>query len=69
MESTWSVYQQIITIYQHPKKSKGPKLMCKVISTLCSSTMPKELDEIKQLGNILYRSQKYGLAYFNIGGV
>lgn len=67
LEVTWSVYQQIIAAYQHPKRSEGKKLMKKVISTLRSSTMPKGLEEIKQLGNTLYRRQKDVLAYFDIG--
>lgn len=67
LEVTWSVYQQIIAAYQHPKKAEGKKLMRKVISTLRSSTMPKGLEEIKQLGNTLYRRQKDVLAYFDIG--
>lgn len=67
LEVTWSVYQQIIAAYQYPKKAEGKKLMRKVISTLRSSTMPKGLEEIKQLGNTLYRRQKDVLAYFDIG--
>ncbi len=67
LEVTWSVYQQIIVAYQHPKKAEGKKLMKKVISTLRSSTMPKGLEGIKQLGNTLYRRQKDVLAYFDIG--
>lgn len=53
--------------YQHLKKAEGKKLMRTVISTLRSSTMPKGLDEINQLGNTLYRRQKDVLAYFDIG--
>ena len=34
LEVTWSVYQQIIAAYQHPKKAEANKLMRKVISTL-----------------------------------
>lgn len=67
LEVTWSVYQQIIAAYQYPKNAEGKLLMRKVISTLRSSTMPKGLEEIKQLGNTLYRRQKDVLAYFDIG--
>ncbi|AIU31509.1 transposase [Corynebacterium ulcerans] len=60
------MYQDIIAAYAHPTKTEGRKLMLKMMSSIRKG-VPEGLEELAQLGRILWRRREYILAYFDIG--
>lgn len=66
LEVTWLMYQDIIAAYTHPTKTEGRKLMLKMMSSIRKG-VPEGLEELAQLGRILWHRREYILAYFDIG--
>ena len=65
VEVTWSVYQQVRSIYHAESQSTGRKLAEKLLDTLHTCPIP----EVKRLGKTLRRRREEILAYFATGGV
>ncbi len=65
VEVTWSVYQQVRSIYHAESQSTGRKLAEKLLDTLHTCPIP----EVKRLGKTLRRWREEILAYFATGGV
>ncbi|MGP5434965.1 transposase, partial [Corynebacterium variabile] len=55
-----------IGAYGHPDRSRGKKLMTRVIHTLHKG-LPEGLEELAQLGRTLWRRRADILAYFDLG--
>jgi len=66
LQVTWAFYQDVIAAYGHPDKSRGKKLMTRVIHTLHKG-LPEGLEELAQLGRTLWRRRAGILAYFDLG--
>lgn len=66
LQVTWAFYQDVIAAYGHPDKSRGKKLMSRVIDTLRKG-LPAGLEELAQLGRTLWRRRHDILAYFDVG--
>jgi transposase len=64
VEVTWSVYQQVIRAYRHPKPRKGRKLLKHIIGSLAEG-VPEALPEVARLGRTLKRRATDILAYFD----
>ena len=67
VETTWAVYQHMITAYRAPDRVIGKQLMEKLITTL-SDGVPKALTEIITLGRTLKQRAADVLAYFDRPG-
>jgi transposase len=67
VETTWAVYQNMITAYREPDRAAGRKLMQKLISSL-SAEVPKALVEVITLGRTLKQRATDVLAYFDRPG-
>lgn len=65
VEVTWSVYQQVRSIYHAESQSTGRKLAEKLLDRLHTCPIP----EVKRLGKTLRRWREEILAYFATGGV
>jgi Transposase len=65
VEVTWSVYQQVRSIYHAESQSTGRKLAEKLLDTLHTCPIP----EVKRLGKTLRRWREEILAYSATGGV
>ncbi|MGC3906745.1 ISL3 family transposase, partial [Corynebacterium variabile] len=66
LQVTWEFYQDLIGAYGHPDKSRGKKLMSRVIDALHKG-LPAGLEELAQLGRTLWRRRADILAYFDLG--
>ncbi len=66
LQVTWEFYQDLIGAYGHPDRSRGKKLMTRVIHTLHKG-LPEGLEELAQLGRTLWRRRADILAYFDLG--
>jgi transposase len=66
LQVTWEFYQDLIGAYGHPDKSRGKKLMSRVIDALRQG-LPEGLEELAQLGRTLWRRRADILAYFDLG--
>ena len=66
LQVTWEFYQDLIGAYGHPDRSRGKKLMTRVIHTLRKG-LPEGLEELAQLGRTLWRRRADILAYFDLG--
>ncbi|MCJ7858966.1 ISL3 family transposase [Corynebacterium kalidii] len=66
LQVTWGFYQDLIGAYGHPDRSRGRKLMIRVINTLRKG-LPAGLEELAQLGRTLWRRRADILAYFDVG--
>ena len=67
VETTWAVYQNMITAYREPDRAAGRKLMQKLISSL-GAEVPKVLIEVVTLGRTLKQRATDVLAYFERPG-
>jgi hypothetical protein len=67
VETTWAVYQQMITAYREPNPVIGRQLMEKVIGAL-SADVPAALVEVMRLGRTLKQRAADVLAYFERPG-
>jgi transposase len=67
VETTWAVYQNMITAYREPDRAAGRKLMQKLISSL-SAEVPKALVEVITLGRTLKQRATDVLAYYDRPG-
>jgi transposase len=67
VEVTWGVYQQTITAYREPDRTKGRQLMSRLIESL-SAGVPTALTEVTKLGRTLKRRAGDVLAYFDRPG-
>ena len=67
VEVTWSTYQRIIGAYRDPDRSKGKKVLTKLIATLARG-IPAALSELITLGRTLHRRATDVLAYFDRPG-
>ncbi|MFZ2562663.1 MAG: ISL3 family transposase [Corynebacterium variabile] len=66
LQVTWAFYQDLIGAYGHPDRSRGKKMMTRVIHTLHKG-LPEGLEELAQLGRTLWRRRADILAYFDLG--
>ena len=66
LQVTWAFYQDLIGAYGHPGRSRGKKLMSRVIDTLRKG-LPAGLEELAQLGRTLWRRRADSFAYFDLG--
>ena len=57
VETTWAVYQNMITAYREPDRRKGRELMQKLIGSL-SDGVPKALSEVITLGRTLQQARR-----------
>jgi transposase len=64
VEVTWWTYQQIITAYEQPDRTRGKTLLTGVIDQLRSG-LPDGLEELATLGRTLHRRRDDVLAYFD----
>ncbi len=67
VETTWVVYQQMITAYRDPDRAAGRRLMEKLIGSL-SAGVPDALSEVIRLGRTLKQRAADVLAYFDRPG-
>jgi transposase len=67
VETTWAVYQNMITAYREPDRATGRKLMEKLIESL-SVGVPAALSEVITLGRTLKQRALDVLAYFDRPG-
>lgn len=59
-------YLDIVAAYEHPDRRKGKKLMMEVLQRIRTG-LPAGLEELAQLGRVLWRRRHDILAYFDIG--
>ena len=64
VETTWLIYQQMITAYRNPDRSTGRAVMTKLIDSI-SDNVPDALTEVVTLGRTLKRRAADVLAYFD----
>ena len=67
VEVTWACYQQMISAYREPDRSRGRALMQQLITSL-SHGVPARLDELQTLGRTLKQRAADILAYFDRPG-
>jgi transposase len=67
VETTWAIYQRMITAYRDPDRRKGRALMEKLINSL-SHSVPTALSELATLGRTLKQRAADVLAYFDRPG-
>jgi transposase len=67
VETTWAVYQQMITAYREPDRTVGRRRMEKLIGSL-STGVPAALSEVIRLGHTLKQRATDVLAYFERPG-
>jgi transposase len=67
VEATWAVYQQMITAYREPDRTKGRELMTTLIEALRDG-VPAALSEVITLGRTLNKRAADVLAYFDRPG-
>ena len=67
VEVTWACYQQMISAYREPDRSRGRALMQQLITSL-SHGVPAGLDELQTLGRTLKQRAADILAYFDRPG-
>jgi transposase len=67
VETTWAIYQQMITAYREPNRSHGRQLMQQLIGSL-SHGVPAALAEVITLGRTLKQRAADVLAYFDRPG-
>lgn len=67
VETTWAVYQRMITAYRDPDKTRGREVMAAIIESLASA-VPTGLTELRKLGRTLTRRAADVLAYFDRPG-
>jgi transposase len=68
VETTWAIYQRMITAYRDPDRRKGRALMEKLINSL-SHGVPAALSELATLGRTLKQRAADVLAYFDRPGM
>ncbi len=67
VQVTWGVYQQMITAYRNPDRRRARATVVKLIASL-SHGVPKELSELRRLGQTMKRRAADVLAYFDRPG-
>jgi transposase len=67
VEATWGIYQRMIDAYREPDRTKGRKLMNKLIESL-SHGVPDALTELITLGRTMKKRASDILAYFDRPG-
>ena len=67
VEVTWAVYQQMITAYRDPDRTRGRDTMRQLIESLARE-VPAALTEVRKLGRTLNRRAGDILAYFDRPG-
>jgi transposase len=67
VEATWNIYQQMVSAYREPDRTKGRTMMQTLITSL-SHGVPATLREIITLGRTLNRRAADILAYFDRPG-
>ena len=67
VEVTWEIYQQMITAYRDPNRTKGKTAMETLIASL-STGVPAGLSEVRKLGRTLSKRASDVLAYFERPG-
>lgn len=67
VETTWNVYQRMVTAYREPDRAHGRQLMEKLINSL-SVDVPAALAEVTTLGRTLKQRAADVLAYFDRPG-
>ena len=67
VETTWAIYQRMITAYRETDRTKGRQLMQKLIGSL-SDGVPNTLTEVITLGRTLNQRAADVLAYFDRPG-
>jgi transposase len=67
VEATWAIYQQMITAYREPDRTRGRELMSKLIDSI-SAGVPAVLVELVTLGRTLQKRAVDVLAYFERPG-
>jgi len=67
VETTWAIYQRMITAYRETDRTKGRQLMQKLIGSL-SDGIPNTLTEVITLGRTLNQRAADVLAYFDRPG-
>lgn len=67
VEATWGIYQRVIAAYREPDRTKGRKLMSKLIDSV-NSGVPGALVEVITLGQTLKKRAADVLAYFDRTG-
>ena len=67
VEATWSTYQQMISAYREPDRTRGRTMLRTLIDAL-SAGVPAELTELITLGRTLKRRATDVLAYFERPG-
>jgi len=66
LQVTWNFYQDLVSAYGHPDRSRGKKLIGQVTTTLRKG-LPAGLEELAQLGRTLWRRRADIFAYFDLG--
>ena len=64
VETTWAIYQKMITAYRHPDRIEGRQLMIKLIRSI-NHNVPADLTEVITLGRTLTKRARDVLAYFD----
>ena len=67
VEATWAIYQQLITAYRDPDRTRGRGLLTTLITSL-SHSVPTTLSELHTLGRTLKKRAADVLAYFDRPG-
>jgi transposase len=67
VETTWAIYQRMITAYRDPDKRNGRRTMQQLINDLAHG-VPKALSEVVILGRTLNKRAADVLAYFDRPG-
>src|SRR5215211_1534605 len=67
VEATWGIYQRMIAAYREPDRTRGRKLMRKLIESV-SHGVPDALTELITLGRTLKKRATDVLAYFDRPG-
>jgi len=67
VEVTWDVYQQAVAAYRSKDKTRGAKMMSRLINAI-SHGVPPPLEEVRRLGHTLSRRRTDIMAYFDHPG-
>ncbi|CCK65382.1 ISL3 family transposase [Mycobacterium canetti] len=67
VETTWGIYQRMISAYRHPDRRRGRELMSTLIESI-SDAVPAALTQVITLGRTLKKRAADVLAYFDRPG-
>ncbi len=67
VEATWGIYQRMIGAYREPDRSRGKRLMARLIESVTAG-VPAALTELITLGRTLKKRAEDVLAYFDRPG-